>query len=186
MRRVAQILVSAGLAALASACQTVNPSVVGGLARSSPSEPKTSELSYFGGRAVQTFAQPPASVQPAVVAALDDLRVHKVRQTNEGGTIVFEGTTADKRQASITLRPQAGGSRLSARFGLFGDEALSRALMDRVAVRVGALPAEPTPSAGNAPSEPGKVPYFSRTGVPDSMMFRDQAEAPYRNTAVPN
>ena len=102
---------------------------------------------------------------------------------NEGGAIVFQGTTADNRNASVTLRPHPVGSRLSARIGLFGDEPLSRALMDRVGVRLG----ERAPAAvpADIPSEPAGNPYFSRTAVPDAVLLKDQADAPYRGSSVP-
>lgn len=170
------------LALSAAGCQTVNPSALASLGRSDAQTAGTA-YTYYGGRAVQTLALPPATVQPAVVAALDDLRVQGVHQTRDGASVVFEGTTADNRKASVTLRPHPAGTRLSARFGLFGDEPLTRALMDRVGVRLGTLPPAAVPI--EPPSEPAGNPYFSRSAVPDSVMFKDQAEAPFRGTAVP-
>ena len=132
--------------------------------------------SYTAGRATQNFAYPPTTVQPAVLAAMEDLRVEAVRQINDGSTIVFEGTTADNRGASVTLRPHAIGTRLSARVGLFGDQALSRAIMDRVGIRLGVLPPAAIPV--EPPSTPASNPYFSRSAISDAEMLKDKIDGP--------
>jgi hypothetical protein len=181
MRGIALMATAAYVAATGAGCQTMSSSAFSALGPSGAGA-GTAGFSYIGGRAVQTFAQSPVTVQPVVLAALDDLRVQALRQTNDGGAIVFECTTADNRRASVTLRPHPAGSRLSARIGLFGDEPLSRALMDRVAIRLGNLPPAAIPA--EPPSQPGSNPYFSRTAIPDSEMFKDLADAPYRDTPV--
>lgn len=184
MRRIA-LTVTALFAAASAGCQTVNPSALSALGRSADGAAPgpSGAFSYFGGRAAQSYARPPAAVHPAVVAALDDLRVGSVRQLNEGAAIIYEGTTADDRKASVTLRPHPAGSRLTARIGLFGDEPLSRALMDRVSVRLGTLPPSAVPA--DPPSSPSSNPWFSRSAVPDSVMFKDQADASFRGTGMP-
>ena len=116
-------------------------------------------------------------------AALDDLRIHSIRRTSEEGTVLLEGTTADNRRASVTLHPQNAGTRVSTRLGLFGDEPLSRALMDRINVRLGVLPPSAVPV--DPPSEPGKNPYFSRPANPDEETLKDKAAAQYQGVAFP-
>jgi hypothetical protein len=182
-RRIAGAALALFAAATAGGCQTVNLSALKHPGRPGDKPGDSPGYSYAAGRAVQSFDRPPTAVQPAVIAALDDLRIENLRQTNDGGVIVFEGTTADARKASVTLRPSPAGSRLSARFGLFGDEPMSRALMDRVGVRLGSLPPSGIPT--DIPSEPARNPYFSRTAVPDSVMLKDQADAPFRSSPVP-
>jgi len=174
MRRIGLSALALTLTCLAAGCATVGPGVAGSLS------PRGTGFNYAAGRATQTFAYPVATVQPAVVAALDDLRIQAVREVNDGNAIVFEGTTADDRRAALTLRPHPAGTRLSARVGWFGDEPLSRALMDRVGVRLGTLP--PTAIPTEPPSTPGTNPYFSRSAVPDSVMLKDQAEARLRGS----
>ncbi|MHC5542385.1 DUF3568 family protein, partial [Singulisphaera rosea] len=80
-------------------------------------------------------------------------------------------------------RPNPGATRVSVRIGWFGDEPLSKALMDRIGVRLGTLP--PTAIPTDPPSEPGSNPYFSKSAIPDSVMLRDQADAIYRDSPVP-
>jgi hypothetical protein len=64
---------------------------------------------------------------------------------------------------------------------LFGDEPLSRALLERAAIRLGMLPPAAIPE--NPPSAP-TIPLL-RPSAPDEEMLRNWAEAPYRNRVVP-
>ena len=109
---------------------------------------------------------------------MEDLRIQAVRQINDGSTIVFEGTTADNRNASVTLRPNSLGTRLTARVGLFGDQALSRAIMDRIGIRLGSLPPAAIPE--EPPSTPASNPYFSRSAISDAEMLKDRLDNPDR------
>jgi hypothetical protein len=114
---------------------------------------------------------------------MEDLRMQSVTVAHEGSNTIVQATTPNNHRATIMVRPEPGGSRVSARIGMFGDEPLSRALMDRVAVRLGTIPPEAIPA--EAPSEPASNPYFSRTAVSDEVMLKDQADAPYRGSAFP-
>lgn len=174
MRRIA--LAAAGLSGLLTiGCSTVGP-VAGPVMNASA-------FTYTAGRATQDFPYPPATLQSAITGALDDLRVHSIHLTNDAGILVYNGSTADNRRVSVTIRPNQAVSRLSIRIGWFGDEPLSRALMDRIGIRLGELPPSAIPI--DPPSEPASNPYFSRDAVPDSVMLRDQADAMYRDSPVP-
>ena len=177
MRRIALLSMALCFGTGGSGCQTLGPASLSALAQ--PAVTVTG-YTYSGGRAVQSFALPPKNVEPAALAAMDDLRIHSVRRISEEGSIVLEGTTPDNRRASMTIHPQNAGTRVSTRLGFFGDEPLSRALMDRISVRLGTLP--PAAVSVDPPaSEPGKNPYFSRAAVSDSEMFKDQADAQFRS-----
>ena len=178
MRRIAFLFTLLWTATAGSGCQTLGPASLSALA-----QPTAAGFSYSAGRAVQSFAASPKEVEPAATAAMDDLRIHTIRRISDEGTIVLEGTTADNRRASVMLHAQNMGTRVTTRLGLFGDEPLSRALMDRMNVRLGALPPSAIPV--DPPSEPGKNPFFSRTAVSDTEMLKDQADAPFRGTAFP-
>ena len=184
MRRIA-LTATALLASCAGAgCQTVGPAALNAVSRAESPSPGGSDYSYGGGRAVQTFVQAPAAVQPAVLAALEDLRVSSLRQISDGGSIVFEGTTADDRKATVTLRPEARGTHLTARVGLFGDRRSPEPSWTGSASAWATSPPPPFPS--NPPSDPAPNPYFSRRAGFDAEVLRDQAESPYRATAVPD
>ena len=53
-------------------------------------------------------------------------------------------------------------------------QAMAKAVLDRVGVRLGTLPPEAIPT--DVPSDPSTNPYFSREAVPDSVMLRGFAE----------
>jgi hypothetical protein len=168
-----------------SGCQIVNPSVLSrfGLGERPDRTVSTGGYSYTGGHAVQTLALPPATVKAAVALALEDLRIDNVREKPLAGAIRFEGLTTDKRRAYVTIRPHPVGTRLSARIGAFGDEPMTRFLVDRVGIRLGMLPPAPVPE--EPPSAAASNPYFSRGAVSDSVMLKEQADAVYRGTSVP-
>lgn len=141
-------------------------------------------FAYAAGRATQDFTYPPLAMQSAVTGAMEDMRMHSIRQANEGGLLVFHGRTADDRHGvTVTLRPNQGKSRVHARVGWFGDEPLSRALMDRIGVRLGSLPPAAIPV--EPPSSPEGNPFFSKKAIPDEIMLRDEADAAYRDSPVP-
>ena len=172
MRRIALFTLTLSFLASIPACSTMSTGAMNSLANAGTS------YSYGAGRATQNFAYPPTTVQPAVLAAMEDLRIQAVRQINDGSTIVFEGTTADNRNASVTLRPNSLGTRLTARVGLFGDQALSRAIMDRIGIRLGSLPPAAIPE--EPPSTPASNPYFSRSAISDAEMLKDRLDNPDR------
>jgi hypothetical protein len=174
MRRIA--LAAAVLAGSSSTgCMTVSP--LAGPALS------TTSFAYTAGRATQEFTYPLPPLQTAITGAMEDLRVHSVRMTHEGGGVLYQGSTADNRRVAVAVRPNGGVARVSVRIGWFGDEPLSRALMDRIGIRLGTLPPEAIPA--DPPSSPGANPFFSRDAIPDSEMLRDQADAIYRDSPVP-
>jgi hypothetical protein len=174
MRRIA---LWAAACVSAVGCSTVN-TIAPALSGSTPTE-----FTYTAGRATQDFRVPTAEILTTVPTAMDDLRIQSVRQTHDAGAVIFEGTTADNRTAAVTVRPNQGVTRVSVRIGWFGDQPLSRALMDRLGVRLGSLPPSAIPV--EPPSSPDPNPFFSRQAVPDERMLREQAESRYRDTAVP-
>ena len=172
MRRIAIWAAVLFAGAALSGCSTVSPVAAPALA--------VTGFSYSVGRGTQDFAAPTDKAQAAVLGAMDDLRIHSVHQTHEPGAVFFEGTTADDRRAIVTVRPYGGGTRLTTRIGLLGDEPLSRALMDRTGIRLGTLPPAPIPE--KVPSKPGSI--LSTEG-PDPAWLHEQAEERFYDKTKP-
>jgi hypothetical protein len=166
-----------GLVLPLAGCQTVTPLTGPAL--------NAAGYAYGAGKATQEFAYPNPVLQGAIAGALADLQVKEVRQRHDGPARIFEGTTSDGRPVTVTLRPGNGAGRVTARIGWFGDPPFSKALMERVGVRLGSLPPKAIPA--EPPSAPAANPYFSRDAVPDTTMLREQSELfyLYRDTAVP-
>lgn len=172
MRRIALVAVALYAGTSLLGCATVAPGASSAMSLTG--------YSYSFGRATQDFAFPTEKVQAAVRDAMADLRIHDVRQTAEPGSIYLEGTTADDRRAIVTVRPYAGGTRLTSRIGLLGDEPLARALMDRTGVRLGTLPPAPIPE--KVPSRPGSL--ISPDG-PDPDFLKEQMEERFYDKTRP-
>ena len=186
MRAVAPLVVIALVIAVNSGCSTVAPSAAKALTKDGQASEPTTACTYSAGRATQTFASPAKPVGLAVLAAMDDLHIQNVQTRNDASMRIIEGTTSDNRRASVMLRPQIKGStRLTARIGLFGDEPFSRALMERIGIRLGTLPPGPIPA--EAPSSPAPNPFinFKRSVGDHSEMLRNMADAPFGTSGAP-
>jgi hypothetical protein len=132
---------------------------------------------------VQDFALPSNKVGEAVTEAMEDLKMTAIEPGRDGAVYRIQAKTSDNRLVMVTLRPHQGQTRVGCRIGWFGDELLSRALLDRIGVRLGTLPPAAIPE--DPPSSPASNPIFSRAAVSDSEMFKDVVEAPYRDRVVP-
>jgi Protein of unknown function (DUF3568) len=155
-------------------CATVAPS---------PERLVSTDTSFSAGRAVQDFGFPPGKVGAGVSDAMADLKMTSIEPGRDGAVYKIQAKTADKRTVMVTLRPHQTQTRVACRIGPFGDEPLSRALLERTGVRLGTLPPAAIPD--KVPSTPGSNPFFSRDAVPDEVMLKDVAEAPYRDRVVP-
>lgn len=173
--RQARWIVVLGGAHILSGCATVPP-----LADISAA---SSSFSYSGGRGVQSYSASPSTVIAAIDQALGDLSLTRVRTIQNGTVVRVEARTADNRQLIATVRSFQGHTQVGVRAGWFGDEPLSKALLNRVAVRLGSAPPEAIPA--ETPSAPAANPFFSRSAVSDEEMYRDMAEAPYRDRVIP-
>jgi len=147
--------------------------------------------SYVAGRGLQMFPTS-ASLLPNLKQAMGDVGMHSIRQVPEpNGATALEATTADNRSARVTIQTTGVRSLLAIKVGWFGDEPLTRALLDRVGVRQGTLPPgavpDEAPAGTEAPAaaEPGANPFLSRSAVPDSVMLRNQLDAGYQPSIAP-
>jgi hypothetical protein len=157
----------------------------GGCATVAPTVVKESSLSstYGGGRATQDFTAPIDRAATAVFEAMDDLKITSISRGRDGSVYKFDGKTEDNRSVLVTLRPNDGQTRVGCRVGWFGDELLSKAVLERTGVRLGTLPPAAIPD--KPPSSPERNPLLKLIAPPDDAMIRDIAEAPYRDRVVP-
>lgn len=134
-------------------------------------------------KSVVEFDATPEDLERAMPEAMADLQMTYLRTRKDGSVLQIDGTTSDQRAVSVTIRPGTGKSRLSSRIGWFGDTTLSNALAERVGIRAGILPPKPIPDV--PPSSPDPNPIFSRSAVSDEEMYRDMADAHYRDRVIP-
>jgi hypothetical protein len=140
-------------------------------------------FAFSAGRATQSYRAPLSIVMAAITEAAGDLNLTSIRTARDGAVSRLEGETGDQRRVAAMIRTKQGITQVSVRVGWFGDEPLSRALLERVGVRLGSRDPEAIPAS--PPSSPAGNPFFARDAVPDSVMLRDFAEAPYRDRVVP-
>jgi hypothetical protein len=140
------------------------------------------EPTFSTGRAVQEFPVLAGAAANAVVEAMDDLRMTSVKRGRDGAVYKIDAKTADNRFVTVTVRPHQSTARVCCRVGWLGDEPLSRAILERVGVRLGTLPPAPIPE--NPPSAASPNPLFSHSGPPDDQFLRDLAEAPYHDRGI--
>jgi hypothetical protein len=123
------------------------------------------------GRMYRDYAASLPNTQAAVVAALADLQFPVVNQSAADGETYVESQLADKTKVKIYLDPlpsrvPADGpvTRVSIRVGTFGDEDLTRRLLDQVgshvfpAAQTGPLRPVPASSSPPPPAETAPPP----------------------------
>jgi hypothetical protein len=193
MRRI--VLAAMSISAVASGgCMATGPA--GRLA------PRLSGTAYARGWASRAYPVPSGEISRAASEAMADLEVADVvsepipprgapSEGPEGdasgevpiGEERLRGRSQDRRPVTVVIRPRGIGSEVEVRVGRFGDEAFSRAVLDRIGVRAGTL--SPTAIPIDPPSTPASNPFFSREAVPDSVMLQGQGFAGYNDSPVP-
>jgi hypothetical protein len=131
--------------------------------------------SYVGGRGMQMFPTSP-NLLVNVKDAMSDVGIHSIVQNEDpSGLLILEGRTADDRKARVTIQTSGTNSTVSAKIGLFGDEPLTRAMLDRLGSRHGTMPVQPLPAATGSEVDPPRTqPILSRDAIPDAVMLQDQ------------
>ena len=158
----------------ASGCATMGPSV---------EHTNGPAAGYSAGRAQQDFPRDPKVVSVAVTEALDDLKMTSIKRVRSGTVFKIDARTDDDRPVLVTVRPHQQQARVGCRVGWFGDELLSRAILERLGIRLDLLPPAPIPE--KPPSSPAPIPFLERDSNLQSNMIRDMMEAPYRDRSSP-
>jgi hypothetical protein len=79
-------------------------------------------------------------VQSAALEALKDLGYTRIRCEPEPDAVIIRARTFDGRPARITIRPRNAMAAMIVKIGPVGDEMVSQALVQRVALNFGQLP----------------------------------------------
>jgi hypothetical protein len=172
-----RLLFAAGVACLlcSGGCATVAPGV---------EHTNSPAGGYSGGRAVQDFPRDPITVTAAVADSLDDLKMTDLKRQRDGTVYKIVAKTDDNRPVLVTVRPHQDQTRVGCRIGWFGDEPLSKAIMERIGIRLELLPPAPIPE--KPPSSPEPNPFLLRDSNLQNGMIRDMLEAPYRDRMGPS
>ncbi len=131
-------------------CATVPPA-----ARfDAPSTP----ITYSGARGWEVFPASHAAVVAALHDSMVDLSLANIRGARAGSVSRLEATTAGKERVVATIRPHQELTQVTIRVGWFGDEPLTKALLERLEVRLGTRAPEAIPET--VPSAPSRNPYL--------------------------
>jgi hypothetical protein len=106
-----------------------------------------------------------------------------IKRSHDGPVWKIEARTEDDRSVLVTVRPHQDESRVGCRIGWFGDELLSRAILERTGIRLELLPPAPIPD--KPPSSPDPNPFLGDNTILKDGMIRDMLEAPYRDRQGP-
>ncbi|WZP00426.1 DUF3568 family protein [Isosphaeraceae bacterium EP7] len=137
------------------------------------------------GSETETFPVPGVEVEKAAEQAMNDLAmtVKAGPRAEQKGQVHIWGRAKDARTVRVDVAGGAQSSAVTVVIGTYGDPPLSRALLDRIGVRLGTKPPQPIPD--QVESEPAGNPFVNRAAVPDAVMLRDQSQATYRDAIVP-
>ncbi|MDG3007714.1 DUF3568 family protein [Paludisphaera mucosa] len=125
-------------------------------------DPTDYAYSYFNGKVTQVYQFTVPQVESSALEALVDMGFRKIDGSREDGDVVIYAKTLDHRPACVTIRRRNAMSVLSVRIGLEGDEMVSEAFIQRVALNLGTiprtiLPLEPTLRRRSDPPMPPHV-----------------------------
>lgn len=173
------ILWSAGCAC---GCATTAPPAVPAPSAPTIGSESVLEPTFSTGRAIQEFPVLAGAAANAVVEAMDDLSMTSVKRSRDGAVYRIDAKSADNRSVTVTVRPHQNAARVCCRVGWLGDEPLSRAMLERIGIRLGTLPPAPIPE--KPPTAAPLNPLLSRGGPPDLEFLRDLSEAPYHDRVI--
>jgi hypothetical protein len=155
------------------------------MAQFSPTAGAGTGYSYRAGAASSTFPQAEPEVLEATFAAMEDLSMQTSKEPQRTGTATsVTARAADGRRVRIDLRPQGESTTATVKVGLAGDEPLSKALIDRMDIRLRNLPPSAIPD--EIPTdEHVESAVLSRDAVSDSEMLRGFTDSGFGDSPVP-
>ena len=103
-------------------------------------DPTDYAYSYFNGKATQVYQFTVPQVVSSALEALDAMGFKEIDCTSKDGVVKIHAKTLDHRPARVTVRPRNAMAVMSVMIGLEGDEMVSEALIQRVALNFGTIP----------------------------------------------
>jgi hypothetical protein len=163
-------------------------------------DPGVTGYSHILGCVAQRFVFPAPLVERAAIEAMTDMKMHSVRRSVKGpphglklgkdkdkdkrkdqdkggdpgappGMVVLDGLLYDGRLICVEIEPQGGATGVRVRIDVYGDEPMSKVLLDRMGVRLATLP-----QAVNPP--------FETRNLSDSILHRGMQVEGYRGAPL--
>jgi hypothetical protein len=105
-------------------------------------DPSDYAYSFYGvdGRVMQVFPYSVPQVESATLQALADLGFRKIDRRRDDGEVTIHAKTIDLRHCTVVIRPRNHMTEFNIHVGVEGDELVSEAVVQRVALNFGALP----------------------------------------------
>jgi hypothetical protein len=139
-------------------------------------DPGATGYAFCGGYAVQRYIYPAHLVRRAIVEAMQDMYMSKVKETiresKEARGVKLAGLAYDGRLVCVTIDPRDEGTTIvTVRFDVYGDEPSSKVLLDRISSRLATLP-------------PAVASPFADRAFSESVLHRGQDLAGYRGATL--
>jgi hypothetical protein len=164
MRRNAfRVLALGVLAAFGVGCQTAKPPL--------RPDPGMTGYSMIGPYSVQRFVYPEPIVERAAVEAMTDMKMHSVHRKPKKDGVCLNGFVYDGRYIIVTLEAEGQNTIVSVLVDVYGDEPLSKILLERMGIRIATLP-----HAVASPHDP--------RAITDSITHRGQDVEGYRGVPL--
>lgn len=133
MRRSARrVLALSTLAALAAGCNSVRLPL--------RPDPGVTGYSMIGPYSVQRFVYPVPIVERAAIEAMTDMKIHSVRRKPKADGVCLQGFMYDGRYVVLTIEAEGPNSIVTVNIDPYGDEPVSKILLDRTSIRISTMP----------------------------------------------
>jgi hypothetical protein len=105
-------------------------------------DPSDYAYAFYGvnGKVSQVFQYTVPQVESATLQALADLGFRKIDRRREDGEVTIHAKTIDHRHCQILIRPRNHMTEFTVHVGVEGDELVSEAVVQRVALNFGSVP----------------------------------------------
>lgn len=151
------------LVALAAGCQTVKPPL--------RPDPGATGYAVCGPYVVQRFLFPVPLVERAAIEAMSDMKINNVHRKPRTDGLCYVGFLFDGRYVWYTLEADGPNTIATVEIDVYGDEPLSKILLERTSIRLATLPQSINP------------PFHPRA-ITDSITHRGQDVEGYRGAPL--